>query len=687
MGVNVSSGNITARPRQPLIDAHRADIEGLRAVAVGSVLLYHAGLDAFAGGYVGVDVFFALSGYLMTALLVTERWSSGTISLREFYARRARRLLPASVLVLVATTAGAWFVLPPRAFDRAATDLMAAGAYIVNLRFAGEATDYLGDDIGASPVLHYWSLAVEEQFYVLWPVLLILALGKRARRRRPVVVLGTISAASFLLSLAWTARVQPWAFFTLPTRAWEFGLGGIAAFASFPPDRAKGVWLALVGWSGLALVIGSVLVFDATTPFPGPSAAVPVIGTVAVLVSGRQRHGPGRLLSIRPLQWVGRRSYGIYLWHWPPLVLVPAALGRDLHVVENLAIVAAAVPVASLTMRLVENPLRFSRWFAEAPRRSGALGLGLTSLAIIVPWWGAANLDTSGSGMADAIARGAVEDPDGPVPVPSGLRPSLAEVGSDKPGDLYEVGCHRDQLATAPKLPCTYGAADAERTIVLFGDSHMAQWFPAYDVLGRTLGARVISLTKSSCPSVGVPIYNVGFARPYEECDQWRKATLDVIDDIQPDVVVMANYPWSTSGFPDDEPSRFAAAWLDAMRRTITTLRATGAEVVIMAPTPLPTFDVADCVSGELGDSRPCDLTRLLAAPPTRIGDEVRVAEGAGAQYIDTTDWFCGHTVCPSVRGQFLVYRDASHVATPYMRWLADSLVEVWRQGELLAPP
>jgi len=680
-----------------LISGHRSDIEGLRAVAVAAVLLYHSEVPGVQGGYVGVDVFFVVSGYLMTALLVSERWQSGRIAYRSFYARRARRLLPASVTVLLATLLAAWIVLPPLSFERSATDITAAGGYVVNVRFAIEATDYLGSDIGASPVLHYWSLAVEEQFYLVWPLVLGLVLSRTGRRHGPIVMLSVISVVSFWLAVVWTAAIQPWAFFSLPARAWEFAIGGLAAFVI--PSRNQR-WWPVVGWFGLAIVLGSIAVLDEATRFPGPSAAVPVIGTALVLISGGRSSGPGLLLAAAPLQWIGRHSYGIYLWHWPPLVLVPVAVGRELKLIENLGLVAAAVGVAAIALRFIENPIRFSPRFAATPWRSALLGLGLTAAALCAPWWARSTIDTPETDIVASIEdvidnapndtdgqvsddpvepepRFVIDDPSGPSPVPANLVPPLTDVGDDRAGDLYKVGCHRDQRAVEPLLPCAYGDLDAPITVVLFGDSHMAQWFPAFEPMGVEANLRVVSLTKSACPSATITINNIRFDRQYDECDQWRDATIAAIVNLQPDVVVLGNYPGSSTGLPGDTTEGFNERWVEALATTIQRLAPSGAEILVMGPTPIPPGDIPDCVSGALEDSSACDLERDQAVKKDRIEAE-RIGVATAAMYLDVTDWFCGPNVCPVVLGEYLVYRDGSHIATPYMAWLTPILAQAW---------
>src|SRR5829696_2843268 len=324
----------------------RPDLEGLRAVAVGLVLLYHADVPGIRGGYVGVDVFFVLSGFLITGLLIRELSATGRISLSQFYARRARRLLPASAVVLVVTAVASAIMLPPLRMPDVAGDIAAAAAYVSNYRFAAQATDYLGSELAPSPVLHFWSLGVEEQFYLFWPALLTLVAGVAFARgnvgggvHRVAITLAVVFVASLGLSLWLTTVQQPWAFFSLPTRAWELALGGLIAIP------VVGRWIPpaispLLAWAGLALVVYAGVAFNAGTPFPGLAALVPTVGSALVIAAGLGRDspavgpgprpavpGPGRLLSLPPVRFLGRISYSLYLWHWPILVLPAAAFG------------------------------------------------------------------------------------------------------------------------------------------------------------------------------------------------------------------------------------------------------------------------------------------------------------------------------------------------------------------------
>lgn len=372
-------------PRRP---AFRPDIEGLRAFAVLSVLAFHASVPALAGGFVGVDVFFVISGYLITGLLVREAVTTGRIRLGEFFARRARRLLPSAAVVLVAVAvAGAWLTVPLRRTGLE-NDVVAAALSVANWRFVQQQTDYLAAGQDESPLLHFWSLAVEEQFYLCWaPLLALLAvLAARAARRgralRPAALALTalLTLGSFVLSLGWTGDSVSLAYLGTPSRVWQFGTGALLALLPWHLLRGPRALRLLCGWAGAAALVWCVLRYDASTPYPGYAALVPTLATAAVILSGtpgrradkaagyRAGAGVGRLLAMRAPGAVGRLSYTLYLWHWPVLVLAEARFGH-LGWPARTALMLASVLPAAATARWVERPLRHSRTLFELPRR------------------------------------------------------------------------------------------------------------------------------------------------------------------------------------------------------------------------------------------------------------------------------------------------------------------------------
>ena len=324
----------------------RPDIEGLRAVAVLAVVLFHAGVPGVGGGFIGVDVFFVISGFLITGMLWREVSSTGSVRMGRFYGARARRLLPASALVGVVTAIGSTLLLPPLEVRNVITDGIACALYVGNYRFAQQGIDYLASDRPPSPFQHYWSLGVEEQFYLVWPPMIIAAAWVIGRTRRKskhaaapripyLVLLGLVAVVSFTASVVATRVMAPIAFFSLPTRAWQLAAGGLVALTATQWHRLPPLAAAIIGWTGLAVILLACTRFGATTPYPGTAALLPVLGTALVIGAGcaAPTGGCGRILKTAPMRAIGRVSYSWYLWHWPVLLLAPALLDHPLGLV------------------------------------------------------------------------------------------------------------------------------------------------------------------------------------------------------------------------------------------------------------------------------------------------------------------------------------------------------------------
>lgn len=356
----------------------RLDIEGMRTIAVGSVLIGHAGVPFMAGGFVGVDVFFVLSGFLITGLLAREVSRTGRVSLTNFWARRMKRLLPASATVLAFSALITYLYLPITQRKDFGGDIVSAALYVVNWRLADRGVDYLAEDVGKSPVQHYWSLAVEEQFYVVWPILMLLIGVFAAKRWKQgaFVVLGIATVASFAYSVQQTADSPATAYFVSTTRIWELGLGALLALAATRVEQIPGLLRAIGGWVGIAMIVYAVFVFDESTTWPGTNALVPTIGAALMIASGLRTtpYSPQRLLSLAPMVWIGGLSYSIYLWHWPMLIAAQAER-PDMRLRYLLLLMVLSVVPAYLSNRFIENPVRFGTFFKPTGR---AIGLGST---------------------------------------------------------------------------------------------------------------------------------------------------------------------------------------------------------------------------------------------------------------------------------------------------------------------
>jgi peptidoglycan/LPS O-acetylase OafA/YrhL len=419
--------------------AFRPDLEGLRGIAILLVLLCHARIPGADGGFIGVDVFFVLSGFLITGLLVAEGERTGRIRLGTFYARRARRILPAAILVLASTLIAAQFVLSPLDLPRVGDDGIAVSLGLANVRFAIDATDYFAP-VDASPMLHFWSLAVEEQFYLLWPLLLLAALRFGRPRRLMVGLAVSILLGSFALSLALTDAAAPWAYYSLPTRAWQLTAGGLLALAAPWLGRIPDRVAAVMGWAGVGLIIAATLVIGSSTAYPGLASLLPTAGALAIIASRGVAGSRGRFaLGKPPFSWLGRISYSLYLWHWPVLVLGSVALGvgteedvpSDRDVVIRLGLILFAVLLAAITWRAVEEPFRRGRLLRGYRVRGFAMA-GAAALILAL-----ASTTTNVFGERDTAAaamdNGATDSDVAPgAPGEMSLDITSASVGSDQ---------------------------------------------------------------------------------------------------------------------------------------------------------------------------------------------------------------------------------------------------------------
>ncbi len=418
-------------------DAFRPDLEGLRGVAILAVLLFHAGVPGTGGGFIGVDVFFVLSGFLITGLLLREREERGAIDLAGFYARRARRILPAAAVVLLAILIASWIILAPLDVPGVAGDVFASILFVGNIRFALQATDYFAADVLRSPVLHYWSLGVEEQFYLLWPFLLILAMRFRRVRLSAGLLVGAVFVVSLVFAIVMTGVDAPWAFYSLPGRAWQLALGGLLAVGATGLARVPWPVKLAAGWGGLAAVVASVVLIGPEVPYPGVAALLPSLGAAGLILAGAGRLSPGALLATPPLRFLGRISYSLYLVHWPILVLPAAtlAVGEELSLPVRLGLAAASVVVATLSYRLIEQPFHRGWLGRRRPRPTLAFaGAAICAIALI-----AATVDASVLVRLQTPDTGVVSNPGPAVTPDSGAvetpPPWIEPDPSQSPGD------------------------------------------------------------------------------------------------------------------------------------------------------------------------------------------------------------------------------------------------------------
>ena len=686
-GANSTGSDGRAASKRRAEGGFRADIEGLRALAVLGVVLFHAHIPSFGGGFVGVDIFYVISGFLITGLVIKEIEASGRLSLKDFWARRMRRLLPAAAVVLVATLGMSFLILDALSFRQVARDVLSAATYVSNWNFAAQAVDYLAADAPPSPVLHYWSLSVEEQFYILWPLMFaaIAAFTLRRhitafRRRQWAAAVSVVGLLSLAGSVWLTQHNQPYAFFSTPTRAWQLALGAALALSSqlwSRQSRQVRLMLGVVGLSAVGFAFVQLSDAGGRTPYPGLLALIPTFGAAALIASGMHADSPTlvqRLLSVRPLRFIGRVSYSWYLWHWPPLVLAAAYVGHAISALQSVVISIATLVLAWLTYRFVEDPMRRAPRLVASARTSLGMGVVATSavaaLALVAP------------ALAGGVAL--VQPPQGGFALPnptasSSYAPGVYTLG---PRDaqlqrpvVYNNGCHVGALSAPTLLPCVFGDPNGKKTVLLFGDSHAAQWFPALNKATKANNYRFISWTRAGCPWFALPVQNMKTSLTYPTCAAWQKEVMRRIALNPPDVIFVATIE---HGYRADVGKKFldidASQPLvtQAIRKTLPLLVKSGAKIVFLRDTPHMGVDVPRCVMRNLKQPERCAMPRNLGFAGGGI-DAVTATSVAGVQVADFTPTLCGPAPrpCDVVRQGMVLYRDSNHITVTYSELLA----------------
>jgi len=659
----------------------RPEVQALRALAVGLVVIYHLNPSFLPGGFVGVDVFFVISGFLITGHLLREASRTGGVRLRDFWAARARRILPAALLVTLVVVVTSLAVLPSTRWHDVSVQAIASTLYAQNWVLAQQSVDYLAQDAAATPLQHFWSLAVEEQFYVLWPLLVVASVALAGRRQLPLravvgVAMGAVVVASLVTSVLWTASGSSAAYFVTPTRVWELAAGGV--LAALLGDRAPRGRVAggVLAWAGLAAIIASAVALDGEA-FPGALALAPVLGAVAVIAAGRTEGGwtPTPLVDLRPVQFLGDISYSLYLWHWPLIVLVPVALGAPPGHLLALGLAAGSVLLAVASYRFVEQPLRTWEW----PRRRASRSLvpAVVAMAVVCV---IALQPARAQEAAVEQAQAAVQrlDPDllgargvpreGLVPFPSGDR-TITPDPADPGGNGMPTRC-RAQPSDVGTPTCTFGAEDdGATTVALVGDSHAAQLFTPVRALVQERGWRLVTHLRYSCPfNAEQRVVDVEAGR----CADANAQTLQaLVEDDDVDVVVTTN--WRGSEFVDTGTGRppGVAGYAEVWRALLDSGKAIF--VVEDNPEPKGGARVVDCVAEHRDDPSSCANERgaALASEDLQVAAAVLVPD---VGLIETLGFFCDDVTCPAVIGNVLVYRDQNHLTVEYASSLSPLL-------------
>jgi peptidoglycan/LPS O-acetylase OafA/YrhL len=596
---------------------YRPEIDGLRAVAVVPVVLYHAGIAAFSGGYVGVDVFFVISGYLITSILIPEL-EAGRLGIAAFYERRARRILPALFVVMAVVVAVAWMVLLPREMKILGQTVTASSAFLANVYFFAEGNDYFGLHADENPLLHLWSLAVEEQFYLVFPLFLLVAWRMGRRRTSWALV------AASLASLAWSeysARRSPTAaFFLLPSRAWELLLGALLALRAekwVAVEHRRGLRDALT-LVGLSSIVGSVFWFDAQTPFPGFSAVLPAAGTAMVIAFSPGTRVSARLLASRPLVGIGLVSFGIYLWHQPLFAIWRVWRDAEPNVPTLCALAALSVALAAVTWRFVERPFRDRRWL---PRRK-IFSLAVAGSTAFAAFGIVGHFNSGYPGRSDLFQRLAIN---------TGL----------------SLRCNGN-TTLAPA--CTTGA---QPQLAVLGNSFAMHLVDG--IRSAYPDEPLVQLTQDSCePRLGERLVRAGKL----PCSEFFARALTTIRQTPSIQTVFVSSP-----FTDLLEGQNAAAF----EQLLDILGTAGKRAIIVGPTPSNGTDIGRCLFLHRNDPDPhaCDFARAsVPAKHFAVVERLRqAAEKHGALLVDLTDPICDATICRASIGGTIIFRDAAHLS------------------------
>ncbi|SDD92639.1 acyltransferase family protein [Glycomyces harbinensis] len=683
MSATATPADTAAPAAAPAARAPRLrEIDGLRGLAIAVIAVYHIWFDRVSGG---VDVFLLLSGFFITASLLrtVEKTATperaGSVAPLAFAARIVRRIFPPALVVAAATVLMTVIWLPRATWNQQLGDILATALYYGNWHLALNSVDYLSSNNGASIVQHYWSMGIQAQFYVLWPILIgasawLAHRAGRGCRRVLAVALAAVFAASFAFALWETAENQAFAYFDLRARLWQFAAGGLLAVAlprlqtafAGPDAPQRRVLAAALGWAGVAVLLGAGFFLE-STQFPGLAALWPVGGACAVVIAASLSPGTGagHLLNARPVQWLGDLSYTLYLWHWPVLICYLTATGRDTAtLMGGLGVLAAATLLAWATRWALEQRLPATGLGQRTKR--GAFALGAACLALVLAsyaaltWYVSFERDRLAEAASDASRYpGAAALAEGLDVPEADFTPSTLDAAEDYDPAL-SGRCNQTMEGYEP-VRCDFGAEESEAaaTVVMYGGSKIWQWLPAVLEAAEAQDWHVIAYTKNAC-IIETGQEDLGEER-YRSCAAWNDAVVAEIDRIGPELVFTygsrVGYE-AYETFPD---------YTDRYEQ----LLATGAAVVAIRDTPSPRFDIPLCVDLNGAGAAECAVDRSSYYEEGAFAS-LEVPEGV--RKVDLTDYICGPRSCEPVVGNVLVYRDDAHLTNTYAATLGPYL-------------
>lgn len=678
----------------------RKDIQGLRAIAVALVVLFHLWPGTVSGGYVGVDVFLVISGYLITTHLLKKPPRTGH-DLWTFWARRLRRLLPAALTVLTTTAVATRLVAPSTAWEEISRQIIASTLYVQNWSLASSSVDYMNAGAMTSPVQHFWSLSVEEQFYLVWPLLIFgvtwLAVRlsgrsvgahtapdaadlRRIRLTRTTIAVVVVASLTFSI---WFTAVQPAAaYFVTPTRMWELALGGLmATVMSLDGRRPRGVTGAVVAWTGIAAILAAAYLYTSSTPFPGAAALLPVLGAAAVIIADTDHPlSPTALMTNGPVQWLGDVSYSVYLWHWPLIALLPYASGGSLGLLDKAVILATTLVLAGLSKVHIEDRFRFARPHAPV-RYSYAFSVaGMTAVLVLASvGWAETEVrkevakdelaaverqDDSCLGAA-ALAKDSCDDaPTGDVvPTPELAKTDKADIDEDTcfSGDTYDE-----------QLSCSFGSG--ETRIALVGNSHARHWLPALRELGKEKGWTIDTYLISRCNASDAK-QEFDTKEQTSNCYDWGQWALDETTGDKYDLVITSESQSAPVVGYSQDGSRLPA--IKGYESYLDTWADAGTDVLAIKDPTRPGIDIPECVA-----ENPDDLQKCSGSPEDwkvqsdRLIEAVKNVDRDTIDHVNFDDLVCSPDRCHGAPGGVIAYYDSTHLSATYVKTMAPFMAE-----------
>lgn len=666
----------------------RSEIQALRAIAVVAVVLFHLWPTKLTGGFVGVDIFFVISGYLITSHLMREVAREGAVRLRKFWARRIRRLLPAAFVVLGFSLVATLVLMSWGEWKQGLREILASAFYVENWVLAVDSVDYLAAENSASLVQHYWSLSVEEQFYIIWPLLILGALwvarllktDQVGQRRAMLIALIVVFALSLATSVIWTHTSSASAYFATPTRAWEFAAGGLLAFLptrlSAPAESRRGTRIhVVVGWAGLGAIAYAVIQYDGTVPFPSYTALLPVLGTVAVIWAGENASTWSHTLIGRsgPIQWLGDVSYSLYLWHWPLVVLYPLIQGHPIGIKGGLTLFVGMLVLAWLSKKFVEDPFRQGAWWKPSWRSygfavSGMAVLGIASVVSTIVIDGrlaAASVEQA----PYASLRELQEEVDATLALSSWPIPDQLS-GRDAQAEEWVVDQCIDVNSDSARERCVYGDVSSDRTLVVIGDSFATHLLPA--LRGAFGGSyKIVPLTLSQCPVVDVKVARSGLDSEFAECEAHNNRNWKLLKEMNPDVLIVSDATATTYRrmlSPTSGEER-AEAYKEGVDEGYGHVKDMSVPVTYVIESP----PNANCKPLS-GLSRPsdCKSSKGSGVVAELVDYKIASARSRGIDVIDMRSWMCTEDgKCPLLVGNSLTRADGAHLSNDFAQRLS----------------